>query len=198
MENLFRAIDRLSNTNDVRTGITSSDFGDADLKLRIDLHFQGEIEAQESWEVKCIRAVDWNLVPDRWGDLILTAEHVVLAPWTDEIESLYFARRPSSFYEVVGELCDCHVRQFGRWLPAHRFLRPNLRESVEAGFGMIAEGPVSLVRDLESVLTRHDMLPSRVKCVRWKPDQASSPGLQCITVSDSFVVAEQFVAPKLP
>ena len=109
-------------------------------------------------------------------------------------------RRLSAFYgeatnalAVVGELFERHAAVAGGWIPFQRYLNfGTLSELIAGRYGMLADGPASLVLTYEEVVQRHGFSTSHHPS---KPPAEAS--LSTLIFDESFVIAENFEAVAL-
>lgn len=154
---------------------------------------------QERWTIHCREPLDFGLRGSgmRTRDYLRLhgAPHVLLAPYTEPHGTLSFRGSPANAAATAYELQECArsiagefggVVRLGRAVPLDRFLA--------VGYGVVAEGPVSWLRQYERVLARAGLRTSLLD-VAGPP---GVPGARALTLGASFVVASHFDAVPLP
>ncbi len=153
------------------------------------------------WRVVCSGVREDCLSLGYAYDLRLSGDHAVLWPHAARRTSTSFYGKCENPSAVAGALYERHRELAGGWIPFHRFLNPGVRltELIAGGFGMLAEGPETLVLAYEEVMQQHSFLTSHHdprKPVYWGGEGwvEEKATLSVLVLDESYVVAEKFAA----
>lgn len=177
---------------------------------RLDVAKEEEL-APTRWSVSA-RGVREHRIALGWNfDLSLREDHPLLWPHAGPRASMYFTGRPSSPAEAAGRLWLRHHLETEGWLPFERFLNAELplAELLDGGAGLLAAGPVRLLRAYGAELDGlgvawsiagegpprvWDQTPSaRLNETRPLPE---GKAFRVLTLGDSYVVAAEFTAAR--
>lgn len=169
-----------------------------DLTVGVEVRPGGSLPHQH-WDIAC-RAVRRSEIRREHEDRIeLLDEHVLLLPHRQVHEQLFVSSAPSNAKAVVGDLWMTHRVVTADWFAAEAFFNAHvpLVTLLEAGNGLLAKGPRSILEAYEEVLNTHDVTFNRIgtrapvwwKDGRWVPE---SEVLRVLITGNSFVIAESF------
>lgn len=153
----------------------------------------------QHWEIECRGVRSSRLQRDLEGQIELLDEHPLLLPHREVHEQLFISSAPSNANAVAGDLWLAHRAATADWFAPESFFNPNVSLVIllEAGSGLLAEGPRSILEAYEEVLSFHGVRCNRIgghDPVRWKNGSwmPESEALRVLVIGNSFVVAESF------
>jgi hypothetical protein len=181
--------------------VTRTERGENAIRLFLDVSAEGRLGTYSPWKVTCNGIREDRVSPGFAYELRLFKDHVLLWPFTVRRTSISFYGQSSNPYAVVGALYQRHWDLVGKWLPFHRFLNNSVRltELIAGGFGVLADGPESLVLAYEEVMQQHGFktlhsdprMPVYWSGGKWQEEKTN---LSVLTFNGSYIVAEQFQA----
>ncbi|MBE2318908.1 hypothetical protein DVA67_023245 [Solirubrobacter sp. CPCC 204708] len=138
-----------------------------------------------SWNrtLRCDGAVRWQATSEPFSRAVLHAEHPGLLPYADERGGLSFNGVPAEPDRLVAALRAAHDETAG---PHVAFEEGDLAERLAVGYGRLASGPVTLLREYAQVADVHGVATNLIVT---GPGRS---GLTLLELSDTFVVAERF------
>ncbi|MEQ8765988.1 MAG: hypothetical protein RL885_18870 [Planctomycetota bacterium] len=185
------------------TRIAASHFGD-ELVLEIWKVQDDETSHESRWRIRA-RGVREYRLEEAAGDLeVFEADHFVLRQYLEPRRALGFRGQPPSPAETVGRLWLIHRDIAGEWVPFERYLNvcAGLEDLLAGGYGLLAEGPESLVRAYANVLSEQEVstnLLSPTPANWWNGTNwvESTAPLTGISIGRSLIVAEDFEVEKI-
>lgn len=170
----------------------------AESKLTIVLVATREGSPPARWELRCHGVRKHVIRLGGFDRLEVVHEHPVLWPFTEPHAEVSFYGKPASIDGLVGEIFKAHIRVADRRTPFR--IEP---EVLEGGFGVLAQGPLALMRAYHEVLARHPMKPAlltlgppkRWDGARWMPEESE---LIALLMDDSYAIAESIDAQRAP
>lgn len=164
---------------------------DEDLLISLVLTADEDPSLPENILITCRLWRENTLVPGNYTSVDLTHDHVLL----------WYYNQPhvlSSFYgnvqdplAVVGALIERHIELVGTWIPFSKYLNTcmPLSELIRGSFGMLAEGPETLVLAYEEVLRNYG-----VSVAHHKTALEHYETLSILILNDAYVIANAFFA----
>lgn len=160
-----------------------------DERITIDLEV-----GSESWKIVCDRVLE-SAGTLGGSDIDLRESDPLLMPYHDERGSLSFRGVPMDVDAVIGAMWLAHTRHFGDCFPFRKFLNHYpLDELLSGGFGQLAQGPLTLIREYEAALQRNGV-DTHVHV--WNPNPISNMNAKLLVVGNGFVIAENFSATRV-
>lgn len=207
LDDLFKSIEDLSRTDDVDAWFSSSRQTDSLLEVEVSLALAGRFDRRQIWRVRCPEVFAAVLAYNSQGDLWLDDDHALLLPWKETSTEVYVAVKPANSFEVLGQLYQCHFDIFGEWIPFDRFMNQSLPKVLTDGYGLVAKGPSSLIREYEEILGRHGMRPSVFDPKKigeptragigseWEEVDLATP--RVLACGSSYIIGAQFDAEQI-
>jgi len=157
--------------------------------------------AHHNFRIVCTDPRSHHIVAAGVDDLVtLTADHVVLWPNTEQQGELYFNGAPNDPASLLGSLIETHLETVGRWYAVDYFLNlsGHATDVLRGGHGLLAKGPVPLLKAYAEVLDRHGAShssPPYRDPVWWSDSQwiPEREQLFALIVGESYVVAPTFL-----
>lgn len=172
---------------------------ESDIELGLDVN-PGD-GPMKRWRVRCNGVHANRFVEPTACSLEVTATHPVLWPQLERQVQLFFNGQVRNSALVVADLARVHLDLVGLWFPFGQFLNAGGSVSLDnllmSGYGLLAEGPETLINAYRGVLEKHQLRPSS------PPSQPArywsgttwveSPrDLKAMILDRSFVVASSF------
>jgi hypothetical protein len=160
----------------------------------------------ETWQVRCARWFDWSLTSrgtTGTAGVELHMEHPLLWDYVEPTTSVSFRGRPASAMEVALNLRDLHARVFAPFtVPSHLNGALDLVSLLSGGSGLLASGPVSLMRRYAEICEahglEHTLLPEHPPVHREYGDTpGSASDVRALTFGHSYVIGAGFTAERL-
>lgn len=166
-------------------------------RLTIRLQLDHGTDAVSAWQLRFTGILEY-LFADVYncGLNVTSADHPAIDQYLQAREFLHFGSAPNDPHHVVGELWAAHSRLTSDWIPFDRYLNREipLHQLLGSGSGLLATGPTFLIAAYADVLETNGCRPTR-KTLATPPRTAAAT---LTHFGDSYVVAEQVVARRLP
>ncbi len=81
-------------------------------------------------------------------------DHPVMWDYSERHENIYFSEAPSNPYEIIGRLFEAHKTVMHDWRPFSKYLSAS-SGVLTGGYGMLASGPVSLMKKYREATAEH-------------------------------------------
>ena len=176
------------------------------LSLVVDVTADEEPSLPRNIRIICHSSRESNISPNRYYDLRVTEDHVLLWHYARPHILMSFYGKVEDPLSVVGALYERHFEMVEGWIPFHEYLNSGLplAELIRGTFGMLADGPDQLVLAYEAVMQRFGFTTSHHESspadqMRWNGEtwvQDSSP-LSIMFLDESYVIAEAFTASPI-
>ncbi|MFN0133809.1 MAG: hypothetical protein ACKVW3_14920 [Phycisphaerales bacterium] len=199
LSRIMAAIER-DDPDDIRIVVERAEKNGDDMILQIAWDESGEARQQAC--IQCRGVPHHNLSLGYADRLELVADHVVLWPFTEPREQLYFYGPRENADTVLGALMREHKRAAGEYLDFWACFNDSLVSDyfdiLSAPSGVLATGPAPLIRAyaraLESVGMRHSVLElGPAKHWNGRDWVENAMPLHALFLGDSLVIAEDFV-----
>ncbi|MBE2185426.1 MAG: hypothetical protein IAE99_01465 [Rhodothermales bacterium] len=179
--------------------VTGFECQGAEATLRFDLHTGVEQEPPQPWRVDCHGLEGFAFSSSLAYNLDVTDDDPALWPHTQPSAKLYCSVvTPDKADALLGALYRAHVEAVGEADEAIPFGRGlNAVNAFDGGLGLVAEGPLSLLRAYQRSLEVHGVRTSVIgeqPPHRWDGQQwiRMPAGLQLLVFGDNWIVAESF------
>jgi hypothetical protein len=166
--------------------------------IRLEVEVDATGETPRTWRIDCVGVHDARVSPAQGlGALWMTTEHVVLHPHTGDCPELLFRGTPTNPKAVLADLWLAHREVTEGWFPFDHFLndRVPLPDLLRGPFGLLAVGPVMILKAYAKVLVAHGLSTQIADPHSWSPVpwRAEYPSLTALFIEpDRFVVAKSF------
>jgi len=159
------------------------------------------------WEVGSHHTRGFSLVDFDFTDWTLSDDHVLLWDHAEPFSQLNFMGRPTQNESVLWRLYERHRAVASPWIPFEQYLTPAILECrLSTGFGVLADGPLCLLREYAAVLSQSDLEPYFPYPPR--PAQCWDEDLRCWVDQDeklsvlilggsSYIVGSDFFASRV-
>jgi hypothetical protein len=187
---------------DRTASLESFQFEDDGMTLTVSLSDLSQEDTQ-LWKVTLIGLREF-LVRRSWGEVEVSADHVLSRQFNDQRFGMSFLGKPSSKWELIGQLYSVHRKLVGDFLPLEKYLT-NLQAiefPIGRGFGHLGDGPEFLMTAYAEVLKANGVEPNLYQPFdkKWfdglKP-RDSNPQLSTMILGGSYWVAEKFEETRL-
>ena len=131
----------------------------------------------------------------QFRSLSIERDHPVLREFNEQPFELYIYTRPNDVDRYIAALRECTKRVTNRNLrhftdyPIHF---PRFRQMLEAGEGLLLEGPKSLVEAIQHFSDDYEVKTSSLAVTRTKTP------MQLLILDDSWMIASRFTFRRLP
>lgn len=177
---------------------------DAGCTLALDLVTGVDGEPAQGWRFHCADCLEYRLSSGWMGTMhLVTPPHVLLARWTDPYATLWFSGPTTEPGRIAEALARRHQRQSEGFsgLPTWLNGAQGVSKVLELGIGLLAEGPVSILREYASVLCEHGLEPSlreyQPNHVDGRRPDWDRESLGALTLGDSYVVGTGWRVERL-
>jgi hypothetical protein len=111
-------------------------------------------DSRVAFLLRCSGVAESTVTPRASDDLHWTDDHPVLHDHNSEHGILYFSSRPANPHEIVGRLYQAHETFYGGWREFREYVNTcgDTITILGNGSGVLAEGPLSLLREFEGAL----------------------------------------------
>jgi hypothetical protein len=177
------------------------------LLLRVGIHTGTEDVPDQVWEIGAEYTREFSLVELEFNDWTFTDHHALLWDHEEPFSQLNFAGPSSCHREVLWDLYERHRTVAGHWIPFERYMNDQfLRNSLAGGWGVLADGPLCLLREYAAVLSASDLepyFPHPPRPAHWWDDEhhcwvEDDPKLSVLILGGtSFVVGREFFANRV-
>ena len=150
-----------------------------ELRLEVATVGFGVEESTRSFHIRCEELLEYSIKSRVATSLELTSDHPLLWQFTQDSTSAFFSGKPADAYAAVGALYEAHQNAVGDWFGLENYLNGSFipRELLSGGYGLLAQGPVSLLAAYKDALRPHGI---EVEIGKPSPPggRMSSPDLQ--------------------
>jgi hypothetical protein len=170
------------------------------LNCSVSIDDGADLSLNEKWQVECLGMVDHSLSLGFVDSIHFFDEHPLLIPYTETIRRLSFIGKAADPTAVVGSLYKAHHEIVGGWFPFKEYLNGfEITEMIEGGFGVLAEGPASLIAAYDEVLKRFGIrttITDDREPTYWDDGLRlrSYNALSALVLDESYLIAERFNA----
>jgi hypothetical protein len=175
-------------------------------RLEIVIRLNWPDHEPEHRTLECINVVRWVLIDGSVSEANVFDEHPGLLDYTDERGELFFTGAPSDPSRTAAALRDAHISLVGRYLDfdevvnIDEFGRRPLSNLLSLGYGKLAEGSLTLMREFQALLEQGGSRTSLLRLGNrklWANDErrwvdAPNP-LSLLDLGESWIVAQRFV-----
>ena len=202
MEALFKAIDELTDDNDVIAQLMAVEAQGHDLHCVVGIAFETSATELQRWGVVASNVLTSRVEIGEFGDLLSSTNHPLLLPYLEPVDELYVAHRPKDPASVLGQLYDHHTKLLGRWYPFDRFTNHDPLQLLTDGYGLLATGPRCLINAFSKITDEHQMHSSvrrgnRERLWREGTWQDLPDVIAAVVLGTSFFIAESFKATRM-
>lgn len=162
-----------------------------------------------NWRIVCVNVLKHNVTLGQQYNISFVDEHPLLWHYKEPHASVSFYGKAENPASVVGALYQRHHEIAGKWISFKRYLNfdsyMSLEQLIAGGYGLLAEGPKSLLLPYEEVLKQHGISASHTEpqfSPKWTREETiyeetfyyELPDLSALIMNDSFVIATHFEA----
>ncbi|KLU61122.1 hypothetical protein CEB3_c26920 [Peptococcaceae bacterium CEB3] len=157
------------------------------------------------WEVQCHNPRSLNINDRYFYDFAVFDDHGFLWEYNQPVFELYFRGKPEDARSVIGALYLEHVHLAGDFIPFGEYFNKlvALERLLNAGFGLLSEGPEIMMRAYAKVLDRYNMSPNLL--LRGSPKHWShtrqwildNSKYYVLSFGKSYVLAANFACKKI-
>lgn len=130
-------------------------------QVALTIHCQ-HLESRQTWHMVALKPLDFEFVSGFVDDLRMYDDHPRLWAFTDEQSSLYFNGLAADTNSLALNLTRTHYQLTGEMIPVTAYMKcrsGDVQELCSKGFGLFAEGPLSLLKRYSDCLEQ-----AGVKC----------------------------------
>ncbi|MBZ0206907.1 MAG: hypothetical protein K8H89_11325 [Flavobacteriales bacterium] len=138
-----------------------------------------------SWRVHFNGKAEMNFLSAAYGSLSINDQHVLLNHHNQPCSSLYFKGKSNNPEELLAALRSKVAELTDGWRRLEEYMEPTLR--LADGYGLLMEGPNSLVLALREVLTSFGVTSTTLES-----RTGAKPLLRLLLLDHNYVVAEGF------
>lgn len=138
-----------------------------------------------SWRVHFIGKAEMNFASAAYRSLAISDQHVLLTHHNERWASLYFKGKSNNQDQLLAALRSKVVELTDGWRRLEEYMKPTVR--LADGFGLLMEGPNSLVLALREVLASFGVTSTTLE----SRAEAKSP-LRLLLLDRNYVIAEDF------
>lgn len=207
MDDLLRLISAVDYEDYGSLRLIKVEHRDGNLSLVAEVTADEATSLPRNIRIDCHGLRESNVLPNRYYDLRVTEDHVLLWHYSRPHRLLSFYGNVEDPQSVVGALYERHFEIVGRWVPFHKYLNLGLplSELIRGKFGMLADGPDKLVLAYEAVVQGFGISTSHHESrsadqMRWNGETwvvQDMPPLSIMFLDDSYVIAESFTATPI-
>jgi hypothetical protein len=203
-DDLFERLKAMDDDDEYSLHLVSASKSGLDLQLEVELrdHSTGKIEC---WNVQCLSEREHVLqLGICQHDIELSSDHVLLWPHATPTLSLYFHGSTTDPATVVGALHACHISLSGGWFEFGRWFNsaPTLASLIDAGHGLLADGPEPLIKGYAQVMEQFGFRTSTLSRppVYWEgASWTESIGpLVALVSRPTYVIAAEVRSQRVP
>ena len=160
-------------------------------------------DSVQRWQVSCSSVREHRFSLGYYYDISLLDDHVLLMPHVTRRAVLSFHGRAEDVSSVIGALYERHKEVVGAWIPFGEYLNSMpLTKLLAGGFGMLAEGPKTLLAAYKEVLERHGVQASHYDSEPFASSYnekwiEETTRLKVLILEKSYVVAADFLAKRV-
>ena len=168
--------------------------GESELAMTLECDDWHGGDHRHRFELRCTEVKDHHLSVGYVDDIDFKSEHPLLFEYTGRQGSLFFSSVPASAEQVFYELNDVVASRFAGWVEPSVLLHGTPRKIVERlgiGYGLLAQGPVSVLNELRTRL-QHHLTTNVVESTR-PPD----PDLRVFIATGKWVICKNVHVTEL-
>lgn len=139
----------------------------------------------DTWRMHFRGKVELNFTASIFNDIILTQQHPLLQHYQEEWAGLYFKKSPKDPQQLLDRLKLAVVEHTNGWRRFEEYA--NKGAKLTDGFGLLLEGPRSLVEHLAKLLQEDGIGPSILPSVRGRESD-----LHVMILGSAYVIANEF------
>jgi hypothetical protein len=177
--------------------LTRIDGGDTEVRLHVTVSIDDDGSFPEKWTITCGGVYQHKLRVGQILSVDVFINHPLLVPTVEPVQRLGFHGRVADPPSIVGKLYEKHIEVVGDWIPFQEyFMDRNITELIAAGFGVLAEGPVSIIGTYSNVLTEcgiECLISGEHAKQIWDGSRFTNiPALKAFVLDECFVLAQTF------
>ena len=170
------------------------------LTFSLDIDLCGA-EDNQFWKIDCVGYLEHRVTLGHYYRIESHNDHVLLWPYTYPSALVSFFGESKDPLAVIGALYTEHVRSAGHWIPFDRFLNGEPHEMIAGRYGMLAQGPLPLIKIYSEVLDDFGVSNgiSQLTPARFTNDSVTRMEEVSALIFDdhSYVIASKFNASRL-
>lgn len=145
----------------------------------------------DAWRMHFRGKVELNFTAPVFNDITLTRQHPLLQHHQEEWGALYFKDPPKDPQQLLERLKLVVIEHTNGWRRFEEYA--NQGAKLTDGFGLLLEGPRSLLEHLAELLRENVVVPSILPSARGRESD-----LQVVIFGSAYVVAEEFRFVRWP
>ncbi|MGA7629400.1 MAG: hypothetical protein WCB11_01455 [Terriglobales bacterium] len=204
MDKLLARIAEAGDEEDIVIRLTDATWSGKSLELHLAVNVPDS--AQEMWEVRCEDVLAHVLRNENECWLELTEDHPLLWEFKHQSASAYFYRAPVNAGAAVGALYEAHQNFVGSWIRFGEYLNcaPGLSKLLDAGNGLLAQGPLPLLTLYKETLLPHGVEvdirfsrpPQMWDGTRWRKLKRENNAKALLLGTSSYVIGNRWSAEQ--
>lgn len=175
--------------------------------LYLTFKLEGDFDREEEpqiWKISCHDFVKRCIYDDFFNSFAIFEEHALLWSYKQPKGSLYFKGTTKDVSGLIGELYLKHLNITDDWIPFSEFLNDmvDIKELITGGYGLLAEGPMNIIKEYSEVLNRFNIETSLISdgIIRYWDGHKWVSGAApyyILVFGHSYVIAKEFKEERI-
>ncbi len=163
----------------------------------------------QQWEMSCADVRRYQLLSERLVGFDLTNDHVLLWDYNQPKSQLHLHGKPVDAVLLAWQLQARHQQVTDDQMPFAKYLNPHMSKCdslvglLAGGYGLLARGPLPLLKEYEAVLSQHEV-GTYYFSGSWEQREneaavsADNQNLSVLIVGTSYIIGSDFQAVRSP